>query len=76
MGFLRKLRWKSEEAKEGGITWVELYALYSIHGGSSDEEERKAADPLKAAPMLQAQIADLKKAVRKIKKFTVNRSQE
>ena len=37
---LRKMEWESEEAKEGGITWIELYALYSIHGGSKDEEER------------------------------------
>ena len=30
--FLSELRWLKEEPKEGGITWIELYALYSIHG--------------------------------------------
>ena len=68
--------WKSEEAKEGGITWIELYALYSIHGGSKDEEERKKADPLKLPPMLQGQVAEFKKAVRKAKKFTISLEQE
>ena len=75
-GFLRRLRWKSEEGKEGGITWIELYALYSIHGGSTDEERRRKADPLKTPPMLQEQVAEFKKAVRKAKKFTVSLEQE
>ena len=75
-GFLGKLKWKSEENKEGGITWIELYALYSIHGGSRDEEERKRADPLNNPPMLQAQVAEFKKAVRKIRKLTVSLMQE
>ena len=75
-GFLSRLKWRSEENKEGGITWIELYALYSIHGGSRDEEERRTADPLKKPPMLQAQVAEFKKSVRKIGKFTVSITQE
>ena len=74
--FLSKMRWKSEEAKEGGITWIELYALYSIHGGSGEEEARKKLDPLNTPPMLQGQIAEFKKAVRKAKKFTISLEQE
>ena len=74
--FLRKLNWRSEENEEGGITWIELYALYSIHGGSRSEDERRKADPLKKPPMLQAQVAEFKKSVRKIGKFTVSITQE
>ena len=48
--FIKKMRWKSEESKEGGITWIELYALYAIHGGSRDEEARRVAGPLKTPP--------------------------
>ena len=63
--FLNKMRWRSGEAKEGGITWIELYALYSIHGGSKDEEERRKADPLRPPPMLQGQVAEFKKGGKK-----------
>ena len=43
--FLSELRWLEEEHADGGITWIELYALYSIHGGSKDEEERRRREP-------------------------------
>ena len=39
--FLRNLGWQRKEDARGGITWIELYALYSIHGGIEDEEENK-----------------------------------
>lgn len=42
-GFLSKLRWKEADDEEGGITWIELYALYSTHGGSRDEDDRRGA---------------------------------
>ena len=54
--FLSELRWQKEESDEGGITWIELYALYSIHGGSQDEDERRKREPCKQTPMLKEQV--------------------
>ena len=46
--FLGNIKWRAEEGEEiGGITWLELYLLYSRHGGNEDEEEGKKKDPLK-----------------------------
>ena len=53
--FLSKLRWQKDESCEGGITWIELYALHSIHGGSQDEDTRREKEPCKKPPMLQEQ---------------------
>ena len=30
---ISNLAWKKQEAEEGGITWIELYAIYMMHGG-------------------------------------------
>ena len=38
--FVGNLGWQKKEDARGGITWIELYALYSIHGGIEDEEEK------------------------------------
>ena len=69
------LEWKETEDEGGCITWIELFAMYAIHGGCEEEKERET-DPLKAAPMLQKQIADFKKAVRMTKQHTMKESQE
>ena len=35
--FLGWIKWRAEEGEEeGGITWLELYLLYSRHGGNED----------------------------------------
>ena len=31
---ISNLAWKKQEAEEGGITWIELYAIYMMHGGA------------------------------------------
>jgi len=69
--FLSHLIWQEDEKPEGGITWIELYALYSIHGGSRDEKKRRSKEVLKRPPMLKAQLAQFKKAVRKLNLHTV-----
>ena len=49
------MEWRKDEGEdEGGCTWVELYALYAIHGGEEDEESERTNDPLKKPQMLQA----------------------
>ena len=69
--FLDHLDWQEDEDSRGGITWLELYVLYSIHGGSKDETEAAKSSKLKRRPMLQKQIADFKKIVRKVKTYAV-----
>ena len=60
--FLDKVEWSKEEKPEiGGITWIEMYAWYVIHGGKEDEEEGRRKDPLKKLPMLQKQLADFRR---------------
>ena len=70
------MEWQGTEDERGGITWIELYAMYAIHGGCEYEEEEKRKDPLRKAPMLQKQLANSKKAVRKVKTHTMKESQE
>ena len=65
--FLDHLDWQEEEDVRGGITWLELFILYSIHGGSKDELEAAKSATLTRRLMLQKQIADFKKVVRKVK---------
>ena len=43
--FLRNLHWRKKEDARDGITWIELYALYSIRGGIEDEEEKTELPP-------------------------------
>lgn len=45
--FIGKLKWGKTENEEGDITWIELYALYAIHGGGEDEKQSYDEDPLK-----------------------------
>ena len=30
---ISNLAWKKEKEEEGGVTWIELYAIYMMHGG-------------------------------------------
>ena len=30
---ISNLAWKKETEEEGGVTWIELYAIYMMHGG-------------------------------------------
>ena len=50
---------------------MELFILYSIHGGSKDEREAAKAEKLRRRPMLQKQLADFKKAARKINVYAI-----
>ena len=39
--FIDNVRWKTEKGERGGITWVEFYVYYILHGGGTDFEELK-----------------------------------
>ena len=62
------MKWEKEESgtssTEGGITWIELYAIYTVHGGGKEDRRHQEEDPLK------------KKTVRKIKKHAVKTEDE
>ena len=57
------------------MTWIELYALYAIHGGSQDEDDRRRKEPCKKPPMLKEQMNAFKKTVREINLHTVDENQ-
>lgn len=71
------MEWSKEEQIEiGGITRIETYAWYVIHGGNADEEEETRKDPLRRPTMLQKQLADYKKAVKRVKKYAIAEESE
>ena len=70
--FLDHLDLQEKEDGSGGITWLELFILYNIHGGSKDEMEAVRAERLSRRPMLQKQIAEFKKVVRKINTYSIS----
>ena len=69
--FLGKMEWSEEEDDGGGISWLELYTLYAIHGGADDDKEAREKKPLAKIPTLQAQLASFRKAVRKLKQIAI-----
>lgn len=44
--------------------------------GQEEEEEERSRGPLRKTPMLQQQVADFKKDIRRIKKYAVPEEQE
>ena len=73
---LRSVEWKKTEDEEGGITWIELYALYTIHKGRAIEKKLDEEDPMRKPQMMQMQLAAFREAVRKIKKHSIRESEE
>ena len=73
---LGAIKWKEEQDDEGGITWIELYAVYSIHGGGEEDRKRHEDYPLRKPLLLQNHLAEFKKAVRKIKKHAAKSEDE
>ena len=77
---MKAMTWEKEESRtssaEGGITWIELYAIYTVHGGGKEDRRQQEEDPLKKTQMLQPKIAELKNVVRKIKKHAVKTEDE
>ena len=44
--FVSHVRWQPRPSSDGGITWIELYILYNIHGAGEVAQNRRRADPL------------------------------
>ena len=49
--------------------------LYSLHGGTTDEEAARKSAKLRAPQMLQKQLADFKRDIRKLNTHTVQDDQ-
>ena len=74
--FIDNIRWRSEECERGGITWIELYALYALHGGCSEIEALKKKHPLMKTASLQSAVAAFKKRVRPVAKVSADEKDE
>ena len=70
--FLTNIKWKvvneDDDAEHPGITWLELYVLFAIHGGCEQIRGKQKTQPHLKAETLQTAIANFKKRVRKIAK--------
>ena len=53
------------------MTRLELFAIYTAHGGAEKEKAEVERDPLGKPKLMQQRMAEFKKAVRKIKKYAV-----
>ena len=51
-----ELEWEETGDEEGGITWIELFAMYAIHGGCEGEDKKREKDSLAKGPMLQNKL--------------------
>ena len=66
------MKWKKDgPPEEGGITWLELFLLYSYHGGNEEELKLSQKDPLRLLPLLQKQFAEFKAAARMVKLYSL-----
>jgi len=58
--FMANVEWvaiEEEDDETVGITWLELYVYYAIHGGCNEIIEARKAKPLSKAATLQTAIA-------------------
>ena len=71
--FLTNVKWRvanedDDDEEHPGITWLELYVLFAIHGGCEQVRENQRVKPHLKAETLQTAIAGFKRRVRKIAK--------
>ena len=59
---------EDDTTEHPGITWLELYVLFAIHGGCEQIREKQKTQPHVKAETLQTAIAGFKKRVRKVTK--------
>ena len=74
--FIDNVRWKNTEEARGGITWIEFYIYFILHGGGKDIEKDKDESPLAKMPSLQNAIAEFKRRVRLVTKVSVDEADE
>ena len=66
---MSNVKWKvvneDDATDHPGITWLELYVYYAIHGGCEQIRETQRTQPLIKAETLQTTISNFKKRLRK-----------
>ena len=66
--FLSNVKWKvinDDDVGEAGITWLELYVFYAMHGGCEHIRKMQRDQPMAKVETLQTAIAKFKSRVRK-----------
>ena len=62
--FMSNVKWKvvneDDTTDLPGITWLELYIYYAIHGGCEQIKDKQRTQPLKNTETLQTAISHLK----------------
>ena len=72
--FLTNVRWMEEErADTGGVTWLELFVLYCLHGGKGKDQGKEG---LVDKTTLQTELKDFKAAVRRVAMHCCSEDQE
>ena len=64
--FLSNVTWQQLPNQAGGITWLELYVLYALHGGCRDYLVRMKEKPLSKVESLQSALANFKRRIRRV----------
>ena len=74
--FMTNVTWTAIEEEDDetvGITWLELYIYYAIHGGCKEIIRARKETPLSKAATLQNAIARFKARVRNIRKHCTDK---
>ena len=77
--FLSNVKWKvieEDDSETPGMTWLELYIYYAIHGGCDHIREKQRAQPLAKVETLQTAIAKFKARTRKIARHCTEEADE
>ena len=75
--FLSNIRWRQEvKDEEGGITWIELFALYMGKGAGDKVRKKQAESPLQGHQSLQKAIAAFKVRCRRVRTFCIEEGDE
>ena len=68
--FLTYIEWQQEQRVQGGITWLEMYILYTLHGG------KVTANPMAKTLSLQTAIKQFKTRARKVAQHCIAKEDE
>ena len=77
--FLTNVRWQQDiedNIETPGITWLELYILFAIHGGCEHIHKIRKEKPLSKTETLQTAITKFKARIREIVKHCTDKKHE
>ena len=75
--FISNVRCSTEvQEEEGGITWIELYALYMCKGAGEQMKKKQDENPLQGHQSLQNALAAFKVRCRRVRTFCIEEGDE